>query len=334
MNTDVSCLYDVVRKIAKHATTITAAPVTQSHSSQCHEYSGHQELMKIISADKCVSYTKVWGPLQVLGSQRHDCLVQAINHLAASYNHFDNRTCSCSHSGSDDLVFQNFHGAIMTNVLGTNVASRGSQGYCWTHQTLWSQLRLLAGTNTRSYCLTDLINHLALSTQRHTDTCSCHPVSVTSTPHTQHPVTVQPTSHPATAKSPITVQPCQKLETLIALAHNSYLVDNAVPCPSGGHSKAEATVVDLCQAPASISWRKGYNVLHHCHDIPQYTAVASFAGNLYHGDGVSGILISCNTTSLRIATERCDHPIEVVTVVTGARDQYTHMADNYYTIHW
>ncbi|XP_021366877.1 uncharacterized protein LOC110459106 [Mizuhopecten yessoensis] len=98
---------------------------------------------------------EVWGPLQVLGSQRHDCLVQAINHLAASYNHFDNRTCSCSHSGSDDLVFQNFHGghysdcmnhfhttykAIMTNVLGTNVASRGSQGYCWTHQTCQSHI--------------------------------------------------------------------------------------------------------------------------------------------------------------------------------------------------
>ncbi|XP_033728788.1 uncharacterized protein LOC117317927 isoform X2 [Pecten maximus] len=356
LRTDSTCLHDAILKIASrshteacscHTATSTPAP-HHSHSVNCHEYSGYKELMAVLSTDMCVSYTKVWGPLKILGSQRQSCLVEAIKEMAGRFNHFDRKTCSCSHNGTYDLVFRNVHGghyqdckdnfrstytALLTNVLGHHPTTTGSQGQCMTHQTVWAQLHLLAGTTSRTYCLMDLINHLALSTHSHTDTCACHPVHVT-VPTTPRPVTIHPTSHPTTTQAAVTVNSCQKLETLIALAHNSYLVDNAAPCPSGGHSKAEATVVDLCSAPASISWHKGYNVLDHCKDIPQYSAIAAFAGNIYLGDGLAGIFISCNTTTIKIATQRCDHPMEVLTVVRGSRDQYTHMAENYYTIQW
>ncbi|XP_069107310.1 uncharacterized protein [Argopecten irradians] len=183
----------------------------------------------------------------------------------------------------------------------------------------------------------DLINYMTVYTNGHTDTCACYPISVSAHP-THQPITTHPTQQPTTThQTTVTVHPCQKIDTLISLAHNAYLLDNAAPCPDGGHSKAEATVVDLCNAPASVSWHKGYNVMDHCNDIPEfleYRPSRHLRETYTMGTAWPGIFSLVTPRLSEIATERCDHPMEVVTVVLGARDQYTHMAETYYTIQW
>ncbi|XP_069107312.1 uncharacterized protein [Argopecten irradians] len=89
--------------------TMTVSPVVHS-SHDCRQNQAYKELMAIFSTDMCVSYTKVWGPLKAIGSYSHDCLVEAIKELTGRSNHFDNSSCSCSHSSLHDLVLGHISG--------------------------------------------------------------------------------------------------------------------------------------------------------------------------------------------------------------------------------
>lgn len=155
---------------------------------------------------------------------------------------------------------------------------------------------------------------------------------------TQQPITLTPTKITETTTLPVSSVPkiqskqCSKLDTIINLAHNTIVKHSGLDCNDGIHGLSESVPIELCGAPSSDQWIRGDKVIDNCPDVKKYSAVASFPGsNVFSHEGVAGVMVDCNSTHLKIATQDCNSYMQVFDITMNSN---SHNADSFYTITW
>lgn len=313
--------------------TISPSPTTVQMYG--HHYSS-TELYHAYETGVCLSEHTVWS---FLHNHLPSGMSQAdvINHMADIYPHGTDSKCACTKRF--DLQFHWLHHDIVDNCLkdhmfsGTFYHLQNTHHHhvtqnCHSHMSVWKDLKILLDhlDHRNDRCVDNLVNHLLVSLQDRGDPCSCHQVISTTT-------TKAPTS---STSSPGPMHHCSKIKTVEALAEFQQMYPQIGQDCSGQRSASDLITTDLCGFNVtSQNWRPGSKVSDFC-DVTSnlYSAVATFRNGGYPSDGLAGVYVGCNATSVKIATQECGGKFEIVEIPRNPSptDTFTHSISNYYAI--
>ncbi|XP_021365403.1 uncharacterized protein LOC110458140 isoform X2 [Mizuhopecten yessoensis] len=311
----------------------THTPQHHTSTDQCMQYSQYQYLDTLLAHDTCISHYKVWSYLDPLTSLSPTCRVKIIERLNAAYGHFSHTPSNCTCSTNFDPLhlyndphghYQQCRNANHYQALTSRLLHNQVSQVCSSHHTVWKELSQIPHNNGYNYyyCQKDAISHIADSVSRVHNPCVCVPANVV-------------TSTSTTTSPPITdFKLCNTIALTIGLAYGEVLKEGNFTCSDGSHALSEATPMKLCNATDSSKWIKGQHVISHCDSIPMFSAIASFAGQVYTHDGLAGVFLGCNSTHISIASEDCTQGLTRFYIPRDGRDSYIHSAINYFTISW
>ncbi|XP_069108194.1 uncharacterized protein [Argopecten irradians] len=293
--------------------------VTLTENPECllsHEYVHLKNLM----GDSCSPMDNQWYFLYFLTSSHHvQCARDAAMHLRdyfKAHQPSPNCTCDCpdtelTHGAyatinhcreSDD----NYRAIYDTTFYTSGISSLGRS--CRRHADEWEKLAAIE-TN---LCFMDLVKqfHDKFFAHNYDMRCTCR------------------------ERNELHVRSCSFDSVDAGLIKHEIISEGSQKCSDGLHVLSESVPMKMCNAPAPSAWVKGEQVMSHCNSIPKYSAIAAFPGHAYTHDGLAGVFVSCNATSLTIATEDCTRGMSLFNIPVDGMDSYIHQAHNYYTIIW